>query len=212
MATQQAIKRNRLLEQAERLFLEKGFKAVRVEEIAAAAGISKMTIYNQFISKENLFLEISLDMIRRFNQEVAEEVWKRTSTFDRLRVYFEKGQAAADAISADYYQDLYDMPYLIEAIAAFKRETTLQILWEILQEGTNKGEIQETDQQFVVRFLDVVTAGMLQIGPRMAEKEMLAFNRQLFVFLKKGLMAEAKHRDGEEGTCDRVYIHGKKPE
>jgi TetR/AcrR family transcriptional regulator, cholesterol catabolism regulator len=68
MGKQQELKRKRLMEQAERLFLEKGYKAVTMEEIAAAAGISKMTIYNQYHSKENLFTEICLEMVRRFNE------------------------------------------------------------------------------------------------------------------------------------------------
>ena len=39
------------------LFLERGFEAVSVAEIAEAAGVSKMTVFNYFPRKEDLFFD-----------------------------------------------------------------------------------------------------------------------------------------------------------
>jgi AcrR family transcriptional regulator len=39
------------------LFLERGFDAVSVAEVAEAAGVSKMTVFNYFPRKEDLFLD-----------------------------------------------------------------------------------------------------------------------------------------------------------
>jgi AcrR family transcriptional regulator len=194
MGKQQELKRGRLMEQAERLFLEKGYKAVTMEEIASAAGISKMTIYNQYHSKENLFTEICLDMVRRFNENVEKLVWQQTNTFDRLRVYFEVGQKAADDYSPAFYKDFYDLPYLIQTVSNYKKETTLQILWDILDEGARTEEIREVERPFMVRLLDVLTAGMMQLMPQMEEEEMFAFNRQLFDFIKRGLLVQQQDR------------------
>ena len=44
-----------LLEAALALFVEKGFAATRVEEVAAHAGVSKGTLFLYFPSKEDLF-------------------------------------------------------------------------------------------------------------------------------------------------------------
>ena len=44
-----------LLEAALDLFVEKGFAATRVEEVAAQAGVSKGTLFLYFPSKEDLF-------------------------------------------------------------------------------------------------------------------------------------------------------------
>ena len=192
MGTQQTLKQQRLLEQAERLFLEKGFKAVTVDEIAAAAGISKMTIYNQFGSKENLFTEINLLLVRRFNREVEAAVWRESNTFDRLRTYFEKGQETADLFSPAYFKDIYEMPYVIQKITRYKKETTLQILMDILDTGSHKGEIRKEDQHFLVQLLDILTAGIMQTLPQLPEDEMMAFNRRLFEFMQQGLMAGTK--------------------
>ncbi|EDY45262.2 TetR/AcrR family transcriptional regulator [Streptomyces sp. SPB074] len=49
--------RRRLREVALGLFTERGFEAVSVAEIAEAAGVSKMTVFNYFGSKEELVLQ-----------------------------------------------------------------------------------------------------------------------------------------------------------
>ena len=43
---------------ATRLFLEHGFGAVSMDELAAAAGVARRTLYNQFGSKEEIFREM----------------------------------------------------------------------------------------------------------------------------------------------------------
>ena len=45
-----------ILEAAEHLFLELGFDGASMEQIAARAGVSKLTVYNHFGDKEALFI------------------------------------------------------------------------------------------------------------------------------------------------------------
>src|SRR3954471_21906555 len=42
---------------ATRLFIERGFEAVTVAEVAAAAGVSVNTVFNYFATKEELFFD-----------------------------------------------------------------------------------------------------------------------------------------------------------
>lgn len=48
-------KREAILEAAKRLFVQLGFDAVSMDQIAAAAGVSKLTVYSHFGDKESLF-------------------------------------------------------------------------------------------------------------------------------------------------------------
>jgi AcrR family transcriptional regulator len=53
--------RQRLQEQALRLFVERGYEATTVEQISAAAGVSHMTFFRYFPTKEDAVLNDSYD-------------------------------------------------------------------------------------------------------------------------------------------------------
>lgn len=52
--------REAIVDAAERLFLEHGFGAVSMDELAEAAGVARRTLYNQYVSKEEIFREMLL--------------------------------------------------------------------------------------------------------------------------------------------------------
>ena len=49
--------RQRLSDTATQMFMERGFDAVRVAEVAAACGVSEKTVFNYFPTKESLILD-----------------------------------------------------------------------------------------------------------------------------------------------------------
>lgn len=58
--------REAVVDAATRLFLERGFGAVSMDDLAEAAGVARRTLYNQFASKEEIFRE----MLRRVSQQL----------------------------------------------------------------------------------------------------------------------------------------------
>jgi len=64
------VRREELLDAAERLFVGKGFGATRIEEVVAAADVAKGTFYLHFDSKDALLVALR----RRFVSELADEV------------------------------------------------------------------------------------------------------------------------------------------
>jgi AcrR family transcriptional regulator len=59
--------RQRLSDTATEMFMERGFDAVRVSEIAEACGVSEKTVFNYFPTKESLVLDLgeaTLDSLR----------------------------------------------------------------------------------------------------------------------------------------------------
>jgi TetR/AcrR family transcriptional repressor of mexJK operon len=59
------VKRSAISEAATRLFLERGFSATSMDDVAAAAGVSKATLYKQFGDKRSLFETVVLAVTER---------------------------------------------------------------------------------------------------------------------------------------------------
>jgi AcrR family transcriptional regulator len=61
--------RERISDVATALFFARGFEAVTVDEIAVAANVSKVTVFNYFARKEELFLDREDDLKLAFLRE-----------------------------------------------------------------------------------------------------------------------------------------------
>jgi AcrR family transcriptional regulator len=65
-------RKNAILKAARKLFFEKGFRQVTVENIARKAEFSKGSIYLYFNSKEEIYSQILLNDIDKFHDRVAD--------------------------------------------------------------------------------------------------------------------------------------------
>lgn len=81
--------RQKLSDVATRLFFEHGFDAVTVEEIAAAAKVSKVTVFNYFARKEDLLLDREHEVMLLLREALAERP-KGQSPIDALRRLVDK--------------------------------------------------------------------------------------------------------------------------
>src|ERR1700728_3247864 len=69
--TRTARKRRAILDAATTLFLRDGYQATSMDQIAAAAAVSKQTVYKQFADKQSLFREIVAEVADPVAQQVA---------------------------------------------------------------------------------------------------------------------------------------------
>lgn len=67
-------KRAAILEAAERMFLQHGFEGVSMDQIAAAAAVSKLTVYSHFGDKDALFTEAARAYCE---QQMPDSLFKR---------------------------------------------------------------------------------------------------------------------------------------
>jgi AcrR family transcriptional regulator len=69
-----AQKRRAILNAGTEVFLQKGYLATNMDEIAALAAVSKQTVYKNFPGKETLFLEIVSSVTNRASDRVHSEM------------------------------------------------------------------------------------------------------------------------------------------
>jgi len=96
----------RLRAKAEELFVKKGYHAVAVDEIAAAAGVNKRMIYVYFGSKEKLYEEVIASIFRRI---------KMLDINDILAI--EDFQQRLEAMMRTYFNFLRDNPTFVRLLA-----------------------------------------------------------------------------------------------
>src|SRR5439155_13055757 len=80
------------------LFIQRGFDNVTVAEIAEAVGVSKMTVFNYFPRKEDLFLDRHADRLREIEQAIRERQ-PGESVLAALRRYHQELLAAGHPLS-----------------------------------------------------------------------------------------------------------------
>lgn len=78
--SKKSIKENNIIEAAERVFEAVGFKNAKMEDIASEAGITKVTLYSYFQSKENLYLAITYKALQTLNDRYYESIDKHKNS------------------------------------------------------------------------------------------------------------------------------------
>lgn len=141
-------RRSAILNAARKLFFEKGFRYVTVENIARKAELSKGSIYLHFRSKEEIYTQILLNDIDKFNKKSS--------------LIFQNGKSAAELVMdfAFIYVDFFlndrelfriMMTFMLHTEDMNLAETvnqhiieatnnTVKIIETILQQGIEKGE------------------------------------------------------------------------
>ena len=155
-----------LLEAALGLFVEKGFAATRLEDVAALAGVSKGTLYLYYESKEALFKAVIQEGIIPVIAE-NEAIAARHSgcSFDLLQILLENwwtkiGQTAFAGIPKLMVAEARNFPEL----ARFYYENVISrgraLVGSALKRGMDSGEFRRMDVETAV---DVLIAPILML-------------------------------------------------
>lgn len=94
-----SVGRDRLLETARRLFMQRGASNVGINDVTAAAGVARMTLYNNFPSKDALTAAVYEEMARATLQALREmETSGRSEEENILAVFdhFDRSGQEAD--------------------------------------------------------------------------------------------------------------------
>ncbi|WP_298208842.1 TetR/AcrR family transcriptional regulator [Acidovorax sp.] len=137
-----------LLEAALDLFVEKGFAATRVDEVAARAGVSKGTLFLYFPSKEELFKAVVRENIAGRFAEWSDELEAFAGTTSELlcycyQVWWERiGSTKASGITKLMLSEAQNFP---EIVQFYQQEVVLPgqaLVRRILQRGVARGEFR----------------------------------------------------------------------
>jgi AcrR family transcriptional regulator len=140
-----------LLDAALALFVEKGFAATRVEEVASHAGVSKGTLFLYFPTKEDLFKAVIHENISKLFPVWNEEFKSFTGSsgemlrYAMLSWWHQIGNTPASGIAKLVISEAQNFP----DIAAFYQAEVIRpgnaLLRQILARGVASGEFRPMD-------------------------------------------------------------------
>jgi AcrR family transcriptional regulator len=106
--------RTRILEAAEKLFLENGIETTSMADISASLGISRVTMYRYFANRDEIAVEIHVRMLKKINSVPPMEVHPATldSYRNGVKLILQNYTALRDAYR---YIGMFDAIYLDKA-------------------------------------------------------------------------------------------------
>jgi AcrR family transcriptional regulator len=163
VSTAQAGGRARILQVARAAFVERGYAAVSMQEIADAAGLTKAAIYYHFRDKQELFEAVVLAEMERLHQGVAEQL----AAGPPLRAQLERVTAFALGATRGDRTRLIDDAHrycVKERILALQEQiaTPYDLLRGAFTAAQARGEIRECDLDLVVNLFVSMVEGQIK--------------------------------------------------
>lgn len=142
-----------ILDTARQMFLERGYDATSLDDVAAASGVSKTTVYNNFGDKETLFSAVVLSVTERAEQIISklgvtltghEPIAERLTTVARALAYGVLNPAVVQLRRLAISEALR-FPDIVTAYWDSAPARTLALLTESFTRLADRGELDVDD-------------------------------------------------------------------
>lgn len=149
--------RKRIIARADRVFRERGFRKVTIEELCADLGMSKRTFYRFFDDRDALVVAVVVESVERVVPAIIENLTSPRPVDQILKEHFDLLVHGLFAnVSTQVMVDIQVlMPELWDRIDQF-RSGAVEIITELLRRGQEEGSIRPD--------LDPIVAGKLIQG------------------------------------------------
>jgi AcrR family transcriptional regulator len=156
-----------LLAAALDLFVEKGYAATRLDEIAARAGVSKGTLYLYFENKEELLQAVVREsIVTRITQARDDLIVHEGSCAEQLRELIERwwreyGSTKAGGIGKLIMAESGNFPETARLFAEEAIEPWHQVVRSVIERGIARGEFRPVD---IAMFVEVIVAPLAMLS------------------------------------------------
>lgn len=170
-------RQNDIIDAARKLFAEKNFDEVSMDEIAKKVGLGKGTLYLYFKNKESLYFAVVSRGTRIWAEMVKKEVEKGNNGLEKLKLYVNANKEFSNEYP-DYFRLLYS-PSLIKKQFDMEKMTSSQEFQEVrelfkeimligidsIQKGVDEGKIRsDVDPTEAAILLSVIYNGKVNMG------------------------------------------------
>jgi AcrR family transcriptional regulator len=143
------------------LFGTYGFGKVSIKDIAGKAGVSHVTIYNHFKSKEELINDVVQTEIKKLMAKSREIMDSDSSFLKKMElIRFSKVGLASRYNGEMMKTAIYNSPEIYQYIEKLWQEEINKLLEELIEEGRHQGYInKDISQEAILFYFDMIRAG-----------------------------------------------------
>ena len=184
------------------LFCERGVSGVKISDIAEKAGVSPVTIYNHFKSKEALFRDVFIRYIEERYLEFRDIIRDETMGFREKieRLIFEEFRTQEHIKNREIMEKLMGSDKEIWKFwETLYKEKSLPLIMELVRSGQESGEIHpELSMESVIFYIDMFYDQTVKHAQLFIDDPDSPLLRDLVRLFFYGLMGQRPSQGGEE--------------
>jgi len=155
-------KKDNIRRAALELFQTYGFRKVSINDIAQKAGVSQVTIYNHFGSKDELVRDVIKNLFHRMLDKYRDVIREEIPFLEKLQaIVFDKseivGQFHGELTQAALSQD----PGMRQFVESMWRGEVDQMLIDLFEDGRKQGYISpDISQEAILTYYEIFRQGI----------------------------------------------------
>lgn len=198
---EQQLRRETIIEAAQKLFEQKGFEQTTVDQVAALAELGKGTIYSYFKSKEEIYIAILEKKLDLLEEKMRAAVANPASAVDALYGLYEafieyhrdrKGFIDTLFVQIDD-QILYRLGGVVGGLKS-KASVWMEIVGNMIQWGIERGEFEPVDVERISKTVVGMILGLIiQFEMGQIKEDLVNFQDAVFKLIFDGIRKKSDH-------------------
>lgn len=172
-----------ILAEASKRFREYGIRAVRMDDIAKGLGISKRTLYELYSNKEDLLLEVIMELFKEREKHMKEFSENSHDTMDTLLEIIRVQLEFASNASALFFTDINKYPKVVNYMKEH-REKQMKESNAFFERGASEGFFLPYIDYFIYRR---IFAGVISLLSQDVDYQDLTYHKIFVYFFCAGI-------------------------
>ena len=147
-----------ILKTAVRMFSEKGWDDVNVEDVVKEVGVTRGAFYHYFKSREDLIYAVIVQMFYENNPFTAASEQQGLNALEKLRFALKSSLTASlDSAKTKDLQKMYDNPAIFKSFILSSVNISAPYIEQLLTEGNKDGSLSVAQPKQVAQVLTVLS-------------------------------------------------------
>ncbi len=188
----------RIIDGASRLFITKGIKCVRMDDIARELGVSKRTIYEHFADKDQLLRTCLVHLHRYISDKVLEHLRANSrNTLDVILTMYEVYFAIMNNVNKQFFIDLQKLPEIKQNNDRRER-LNLHKFRHLMHQGIEEGLFREDINLDVLAYILHHDLKLITLEQQFENQSPEELGKAFILFYLRGIATEKGQKIIEE--------------